>query len=28
MRLRRLLDDADIPAVGGVEPEPAAPTLF
>ena len=27
MRLRRLLDDADVPAAGGVEPEPT-PTLF
>jgi uncharacterized protein YecE (DUF72 family) len=28
MRLRRLLDDADVPATGGLQPEPAAPTLF
>jgi len=26
--LRRLLDDAGIPAAGGIEPPPAAPTLF
>jgi uncharacterized protein YecE (DUF72 family) len=28
IRLRRLLDDADVPAAGGVEPEPVSPTLF
>jgi uncharacterized protein YecE (DUF72 family) len=28
LRLRRLLDDADVPATGGIEPEPVAPTLF
>ena len=28
MRLRRLLDEADVPATGGLQPEPAAPTLF
>jgi uncharacterized protein YecE (DUF72 family) len=28
MRLRRLLDDADVPGTGALEPEPAAPTLF
>lgn len=28
MLLRRLLDDADVPATGGLEPEPAAATLF
>jgi uncharacterized protein YecE (DUF72 family) len=28
MRLRGLLDEADVPATGGVEPEPRVPTLF
>ena len=28
MVLRRLLDDAGVPATGGVEPPVAAPTLF
>jgi uncharacterized protein YecE (DUF72 family) len=28
LRLRRLLDDAEVPAAGGIEPAPVAPTLF
>jgi uncharacterized protein YecE (DUF72 family) len=28
LRLRALLDEADVPASGGTEPVPAAPTLF
>jgi uncharacterized protein YecE (DUF72 family) len=28
LRLRRLLDESDVPATGAVEPEPRVPTLF
>jgi uncharacterized protein YecE (DUF72 family) len=28
MRLRRLLDESEVPSTGGVEPQPVAPTLF